>query len=295
MVSNLKLLTAVVDDSGNVNIPLLQRYLEELPERALQISLKVIFALLVLFIGLKLIKWFRKIVKRTLIKMNADTGLIQFLDSFIKFILIAVLVLAIASKFGFEATSIVTILGSAGIAIGLALQGSLSNFAGGVLILLLKPFKVGDYIKEDTKGNEGTVTEISLIYTKLTTYDGKIIILPNGTLANTSMTNVTGTESRKLDIKVSVSYDTDIKNLRSILLKMLSKEKKVIQNEEKNIYVHELAESGIVIGIRCFVKNDDYWDMKWSLTETVKDTLEQNHISIPYPQMDVHIKQSDNL
>lgn len=183
------------------------------------------------------------------------------------------------------------VLGTASLSIGLALQGSLSNFAGGVLILLLKPFRVGDYIQEDTKNNEGTVIEISLFYTKLATYDGKVIVLPNGTLANNSLTNVTGTDSRKIDIKTSISYQADIKKAREAILTMMKKEDKVQKKEEMLVYVHELADSGVIIGIRCYVQNDDYWEMKWHLTEMVKYTLDENHIEIPYPQIDVHLTE----
>ena len=287
----IKPLESIIDSKGNVDMGLLEKYMHEIPEKALQLGIKVILAILVFYIGIRLIKWIRKILNKALRKSSADMGVIQFLDSLIKVVLTICLVLGIASKFGLETTSLVAILGTASIAIGLALQGSLSNFAGGVLILLLKPFRVGDYIKEDTKENEGTVTEISLFYTKLTTYDGKIIILPNGTLANNSLTNVTGTDSRKIDIKTSISYSSDIRHTREVLLDMMQKETKIIQSEEKIVYVHELADSGVIIGIRCFVKNDDYWNMKWHLTEMIKYTLDENRIEIPYQQMDIHLKQ----
>lgn len=271
------------------NKGVLEAYMYEIPERVLRLGVKVILAIAVFFIGMKLIKWIRNIMKKALKKGNADTGVIQFLDSFAKVVLVICLILGIASKFGLEATSLVAVLGTASLSIGLALQGSLSNFAGGVLILLLKPFRVGDYIKEDTKNNEGTVVEISLFYTKLATYDGKVIVLPNGTLANNSLTNVTGTDSRKIDIKTSISYQADIKKAREAILAMMQKEEKIKKKEEMLVYVHELADSGVIIGIRCYVQNDDYWDMKWHLTEMIKYTLDENEIEIPYPQMDVHL------
>ncbi len=287
----IKQLESVIDPSGNINTGLLETYLQEIPERALRLGVKVILALLIFFIGMKLIKWLRKIMRKALKKGNADIGVIQFLDSLAKVVLIACLIIGIASKFGLETTSLVAVLGTASLSIGLALQGSLSNFAGGVLILLLKPFRVGDYIQEDTKNNEGTVIEISLFYTKLATYDGKVIVLPNGTLANNSLTNVTGTDSRKIDIKTSISYQADIKKAREAILTMMKKEDKVQKKEEMLVYVHELADSGVIIGIRCYVQNDDYWEMKWHLTEMVKYTLDENHIEIPYPQIDVHLTE----
>ena len=256
-----------------------------------QLGIKVLLAFLTLFIGLKLIKWVRKITKKCLNRANADVGLIQFLDAFIKYSLIAVLLLGIATSFGFQVASLAALLGSAGVTLGLALQGSLSNFAGGVLILLLKPFKVGDYIREDTNGNEGTVTEISLFYTKLTTYDHKIIVLPNGTLANNSLTNVTGTEFRRLDLKVSVSYDSDIQKVKAILKELLDNDSAILRDRETNVFVDDFAESGMLMGIRCYTKQEDFWQVKWRLLEEIKNKFDENQIEIPYYKVDVQIKQ----
>lgn len=255
------------------------------------LGIKVFLAFLTLFIGLKLIKWVRKITKKCLQRANADVGVVQFLDAFIKYSLIVLLVLGIASSFGFEVTSLAALLGSAGVTLGLALQGSLSNFAGGVLILLLKPFKVGDYIKEDTNGNEGTVTEISLFYTKLTTYDEKIIILPNGTLANNSLTNVTGTDTRRLDLRVTVAYDSDIKKVKDILLAILKEDEKVLKNKELDVFVDNLGDSGIIFGVRCYTIQSDFWPVKWRILEEIKQKFDENNIEIPYSRMDVTIRQ----
>lgn len=255
------------------------------------LGIKIILAFLALFIGLKLIKWLRKIIHKCLDRVNADVGVVQFLDALIKYSLIFVLILGIASSFGFEVTSLAALLGSAGVTLGLALQGSLSNFAGGVLILLLKPFKVGDYIKEDTNGNEGTVTEISLIYTKLTTYDGKIIVLPNGTLANNSLTNVTGTDTRRLDLRITVSYDSNIKKVKDILMAILNEDEKILKTKDLDVFVDTLGDSGIILGVRCYTKQEDYWPVKWRLLENIKQKFDENNIEIPYSRMDVTIRQ----
>lgn len=255
------------------------------------LGIKVLLAFLALYIGLKLIKWVRKITKKCLQKANADLGVVQFLDAFIKYSLIILLVLGIASSFGFEVTSLAALLGSAGVTLGLALQGSLSNFAGGILILLLKPFKVGDYIKEDTNGNEGTVTEISLFYTKLTTFDHKLIILPNGTLANNSLTNVTGTDTRRLDLRVSVSYDSDIKKVKDILLSILSEDEAVLKDKDLNVFIDNFADSGIVFGVRCYAKQEDFWSVKCRVLENIKLKFDENNIEIPYSRLDVQIRQ----
>ena len=187
------LLTELEDFTKELNE--LEKFLNTLPEKALRLGIRVLFAAILLFIGSKVITILRKIVKRSLEHAKAEVGIIQFLDSLIKGALYSILVLIIAENFGFDAAGVVALLGSAGVTIGLAMQGSLSNLAGGVLILLLKPFRVGDFIMESSQGNEGTVLEIGIFYTKLTTIDGKIIVLPNGNLANNSITNATDRKS----------------------------------------------------------------------------------------------------
>ena len=288
-MSNLYLaaLTAGTDLT-KVDAGVIENFLKELPAKALSLGLRILLTLVVFFVGVQIIKVVRKIVKRSLTRAKADVGVVQFLDSLIKAVLYVVLIFMIASNFGVDAASIVALLGSAGVAIGLALQGSLSNFAGGVLILLLKPFRVGDYIKEDNNGNEGTVTEIQLFYTKLKTGDNRIIVLPNGTLANTSLTNVTEATIRRLDIMVGISYDADIKKAKEILFTMMRADEGTLKDQDMVVYVDALADSSVNLGLRCWVKKEDYWDVKWRLTENTKYTLDEAGISIPYPQLDVH-------
>lgn len=255
----------------------------------LDIGVRILLAALTLIIGLQIVKLVRKFVKNVLTKAEAEVGVVQFLDSFLRIALYVILGFIIAAGFGVDAASIVAILGSAGVAVGLALQGSLSNLAGGVLILILKPFKVGDYIKEDSAGNEGTVSEIQMFYTKLRTPDNRTIILPNGTLANTSLTNATQTDKRRIDIKVGISYNADIKIAKEVLRGVMDRETAILTGQDKMVYVDELGESAVVMGLRCWVKKEDYWGVKWRLTEEVKYALDENGISIPYPQMEVKV------
>lgn len=268
---------------------MIEKFMQELPEKALHLGIRIVLAAIVLFIGAQLIKVVRKLVKKSLERGSADQGVIQFIDSFLKFSLYVVLLITIASGFGLDAASILALLGSAGVAIGLAIQGSLANFVGGVLILVLKPFKVGDYIKEDTNGNEGTVTSIELFYTKLATMDNRVIVLPNGTLANSSLTNVTACDSRRLDIKVGISYDADIRRAKEVVQKVLEEDEGVLKEKEHFAYVDELAESSVNLGIRCWFSMDGYWQGKWRLTENIKYALDEAEIGIPYPQMDLHL------
>ena len=196
------------------NLNAFEKFLDSLPEKALGLGVRVLFAAILFFVGSKLIKLIRKITKRSLQRASVEVGVVQFLDGLIKASLYGILVLMIAGNFGFDATSVVALVGSAGVTVGLALQGCLSNLAGGVLILLLKPFRVGDFITESGQGTEGTVKEIGIIYTKLTTTDGKVVVLPNGSLANSSITNATDTPIRRMDIVVGISYDADRKSTR---------------------------------------------------------------------------------
>ena len=257
----------------------------------LDFAIGVVLALLVFFIGTKIIKWIRKIVKKSLEKANVDKGVSQFVDSLLKFALYAILLFSILQKFGLDTTSVAAALASCGVAIGLALQGSLSNFAGGVLILVLKPFVVGDYIVEDNKGREGTVKEIQLFYTKLLTVDNKTVIIPNGSLANTSLTNVTAQDKRRLDLTVGVSYDADLKKAKELIESLLRKDEDILQNEDINVFVDELGDSAVVIGARGWVKKEAYWSAKWRILEGIKLTLDENGIEIPYNQVVVHVKE----
>ena len=286
------LLTAERNVLEELNPTVIEKFLRELPENAFRLGLRVLLALVFFFLGAQCIKLLRRFIKRSLERANADVGVSQFIDSFIKIGAYAILVMMIATSFGVDAASIIAIFGSAGVAIGLALQGSLSNLAGGVLILILKPFKVGDYIIEDANKNEGTVSEIQIFYTKLTTPDNKTIILPNGTLANSSLTNVTHAPLRRNEIKIGISYDSDIKTAKKVLMDLLNQDVDVLQEEEKIVFVDELADSSVVIGVRCFFKHEDYWTGRWRLMEEAKYALEANGIVIPYPQMDVHIQQA---
>lgn len=285
------ILTAGAAAYEEVDRNVLKQFLRDLPENAFHLGMRVLLALVFLFIGIQCIKLLRSIIKKSLERANADVGVNQFIDSFIKIGSYAILAMMIATSFGVDAASIIAVLGSAGVAIGLALQGSLSNLAGGVLILVLKPFKVGDYIIEDTNKNEGTVTEVQIFYTKLTTPDDKTIILPNGTLANASLTNVTHTPYRRNDIKIGISYDNDIRTAKKVLQDLLDQDIAVLQDMEKIVFVDELADSSVVLGVRCWFENDDYWTGRWRLMEEAKYALEENGISIPYPQVDVHIQQ----
>ncbi|MDE7177026.1 MAG: mechanosensitive ion channel family protein [Lachnospiraceae bacterium] len=278
--------------SDELRMGLIENYLQELPDKLLRFGIRVLLALVVFFIGTQLIKLIRRILRKSFQRRNVDIGVSRFLDSLVKAVLYILLLFMIASYFGLDATSVVALVGSAGVAIGLAVQGSLSNFAGGVLILLLKPFKIGDYIR-DAAGNEGTVEEVQLFYTRLITPDRHIVIVPNGALANSNILNMSTTEERRLDLQISISYDADIRRAKEILLAAMNADQGVLQEQEKQVFVEELADNGVVLCMRCYSKNELFWETKWRLLEAAKYALDEAGISIPFPQLDVHMRKAE--
>lgn len=230
-------------------IGLLKNYIASILPNMLDFCFNVVLAVIVYLIGSRIIKAILKMNKRWADRKEIDEGVKQFIHAFIKGALYVLLIFIILTLFGVTTASVVAVLGSAGLTLGLALQGSLSNFAGGVMILLMKPFKVGDYVIEDTNKNEGTVEEISLFYTRLKTIDNKSIVIPNGTLANNSMTNVTAAEKRRLDLTVGISYQADIRQAKEVLNQVILNEPACLLEEETKVFVSELADSCVIMGI----------------------------------------------
>ena len=248
---------------------------------------KIVFALLIWFIGKKLISLSLKLLKKVFDRGSIDVGVVNFTMSIIKFALYAVLILMVIDELGIQTTSLITVLGSAALAVGMSLQGSLSNFAGGVLILIFKPFKVGDYI---VVGNyEGTVRTIEILYTKLTTVDNKVVMLPNGTLSNSNIVNVGAEDFRRLDIEMSIGYSSDLKLAKTLLNTIVNNNPAVIKDRDIKVIVKSLDESCVTLETRVWVKTEDYWDTRFTLLEEYKAEFDKNGIEIPFNQMDVHI------
>ena len=266
-------------------------YFKNMLPDLLSFLVQLVIAVAILLVGIKVIGAIVKMLRKTMEKGNTETGVITFLCSLVKYALYFVLCMIILSQFGVTTGSVVAVLGSAGLTVGLALQGSLQNFAGGVLILLLKPFAVGDYIIDNGSGDEGTVSAITIYYTKLLTIDNRMILIPNGSLSNSSITNVTGMEKRRVDIVVGVAYESDLAKVKKVLEQVVASEPAVLTEEEKDVFVSELADSSVNMGIHVWVKTSDYWTAKWRMTENIKNALDANNISIPFPQMDVHIEK----
>lgn len=248
---------------------------------------RLLAAALILLIGSRIIKFTSKFIRRTLDKMGLEIGISRFLVSVAKAFQYGILIFIAAEKIGISSASIIALLGSAGIAIGLALQGTLTNFAGGVLILVTKPFKVGDYII--SQGGEGQVSNIGVVYTTLVSADNRKIVIPNGTLSNEPMTNVTGMGKRRVDILVGISYTADLKKAKDILQRLLEEHPLVLKEEPIQVFVDSLGDSAVMIGGRAWAASDDYWNCRWDITESVKLEYDKAGIEIPFNQIDVHM------
>lgn len=255
------------------------------------LGIRLLIAILIFLIGRKIIKLFQKMVDRSLKRSAMEVSVLKFLHSLISFSLNALLFFIILGQIGFNSASIVAILGSAGLALGLALQGSLANFAGSILILMMKPFKVGDYIV--TQQCEGTVAMIGLVYTTLMTVDNRAVTIPNGTLSNTTVTNVTAMDKRRLDLKVGIGYSSDLKKAKAVLEGIYQAYPLIKKDEAILVYVDELASSTVMLGARGWTAADDYWTARWDILEQIKLQFDEAGIEIPFNQMDVHLKKEN--
>lgn len=255
----------------------------------LSFGYRLLIALVIILIGMRIIKSGRKILQRTFERMDLDLSLSKFLISVLDAIAYALVLFIAADKIGIPSASIVALIGSAGLAIGLSLQGSLANFAGGILILMMRPFVVGNYIICDKA--EGTVHDIGLVYTTLMTVDNKKVTIPNGNLSNDTIINVTVQEKRRVDIRVGIGYSSDMKAAKAILEDIYRSHPLVLEEDGITIFVDELADSAVMIGGRGWTKTEDYWKARWDITESIKERFDEAGIEIPFNQMDVNIKQ----
>lgn len=253
-------------------------------------GIRMLIAVAILLIGRKVIKWLRKVLRQTFERMNMDLSLSKFLISVINACAYALVLFIAAEKIGVPSASIVALIGSAGLAVGLSLQGSLANFAGGILILIMRPFVVEDYILCKDSDVEGTVTDIGLVYTTLVTIDNKKVTIPNGTLSNSTVINVTAQDKRRVDIRVGISYASDMKKAKEILQSIYEAQPLVLTEDGITVFVDELAESAIMIGGRGWTKTGDYWTVRWDIIEKIKEQFDGAGIEIPFPQMEVRVR-----
>ncbi|NRB41191.1 MAG: mechanosensitive ion channel [Pseudomonadales bacterium] len=264
-----------------------QKYIDQFISLAVEYSPKLMMAVLTLLIGFWLIKRVVKLLEASLKLQKVDVSLATFLTHLIEILFKVLLIVSVASMVGIETTSFVAIFGAAGLAIGLALQGSLGNFAGGVLILFFKPYKVGDLIKAE--GHLGVVKEIQIFTTVLVDPNNKRIIVPNGPLSNNSIVNYSAEGTLRVDLSVGIAYDADIKLAKERLLALLTADPRVLSEPAPMVGVSELADSSVNLAIRPWCKVEDYWDVFFDMNEAIKTTLDEAKVVIPFPQRDVHV------
>lgn len=259
----------------------MEKYLEALYNLLIEYSPKVLTALAILVIGLFIIGFIIKVTKKVMAKRGVDETLQKFLANLLNWTLKILLFVSVAAKLGIETTSFAAVIAAAGLAIGLALQGSLSNFAGGALIMIFKPFKVGDLI--EAQGELGVVKEIQIFTTQINTPTNKLVIIPNGALSNGNITNYSAEGKLRVDLTMGVSYDSDIKETKEVLMNVLKSNPKVLKNPEPTVNVSELADSSVNFAVRPWSNVADYWDVYFGITEECKLALDKAGIEIPFP------------
>ncbi|SDB20826.1 small conductance mechanosensitive channel [Pseudobutyrivibrio sp. YE44] len=268
----------------------LQQQLEAMIPKFWSFGWSVLLSIIVFIIGTQVIKGIIKVFHRAMSLKDVDAGVETFLESVLKWILYIILITIILGLFGVTTTSISAGVAGIGVTIGLALQGALSNFAGGILILVMKPFRVGDYIIEHATGQEGTVEKINIIYTTLKMIDGRTVQIPNGTLSATTLTNNTAMTRRMFNETVGISYDADIKKAKEIMLRIAEKQDHRIDGEPVKVFVAELADSAVQVGLRFWIETEYFWQTKWDVLEEIKAEFDKAGVEICFNQLDVHIK-----
>lgn len=263
--------------------------IENMIPSIIKFGISLVIAIIIFIIGKILISLVLKICNNFFDRIKVEISVKKFLISIIKTLLYLILIITLCGQIGIETTSFIAVIGSAGLALGLAFQGSLSNFAGGVLILLLKPFMVGDYISESNTGKEGTVQQIDICYTTLITADNKKVVIPNGNLSNSSITNSSAFAKRRIDISIGISYTADITLARNIMEMLAKSHELILQNEDILSFVENFDASRITLGLRVWSKTSDYWTVRFDLFEKIKKAFDDNKIEIPFDQLVVHL------
>ncbi|MBP3497137.1 MAG: mechanosensitive ion channel [Alistipes sp.] len=264
--------------------------LNNLIEQALWIGLKIVLALAIYYVGKWVTRWIIRILDRSFERRNVDLSLRNFLRSMIKVVMTILVILAAIQTLGVNTSSFLAIFASAGLAVGMALSGTLQNFAGGVILLLLRPYRIGDFIT--AQGQSGTVKAIGLFSTQLSTPDNRIIYVPNSAISSSIVDNYSQPTTRRVDWKVSISYGDDIDVARKEILAMLTQDKRVLNDPAPIVVLAELGNSAVILSVRAWAANADYWDLFWNINERIYKELPQKGIHFPYPQMDIHVKQN---
>ncbi len=264
-------------------------YFKSIWETILNYVPNIIFALIVLFIGMKIISFISKVARKQFEKSKMEKSLYKFLLNLVSWTLKLLLMVSVAQMIGIATTSFVALIGTAGLAIGLALQGALANFAGGVMLMIFKPYKIGDLIL--VKGKLGHVEEIQIFTSLLITLDNKRVIIPNGSISNAEIENYSALGKIRVDLEVGIAYEADIKKAKKTMIDVMEKHPKVMKNPAPFVGVLNLADSAVVLAVRPFCNPEIYWDVYFEILEECKLALNAQNVTIPFPQMDVHLKK----
>lgn len=263
----------------------------EFAELAVRYSLDLGLAILILVAGFIFAGWARKWTYTNLAKLkNFDDTLEPFIANVVRYAILVLVFVAVLAQFGVQTTSIIAVLGAAGLAIGLALQGTLANIAAGIMLLFLRPFQIGDYI--DAEGVAGTVEEIGLFTTQMRTFDGIYTSVPNANVWNRTIHNFSRNPSRRLDIAVGVGYGDDLEKAKSVLTGIIEREDRVLKDPAPLVIVKSLDDSAVTLEVRVWALTSDFWSLKWDMTQAIKESLDEAKVSIPFPQRDVHLYQA---
>ena len=280
---------AVKEATDQVSI--VGQYIQKLTDWCMSKLGSIVVAVIFMVVCFKLVKLLLRILRKSFERSKLDPSVAGFFISAVKIVLNVLIVLTAASIVGFQITSFITILGTAGVTLGLALQGSLSNLAGGLLILILKPFRVGDYIVENNTHCEGTVVSIGIFYTRLIPFDNKSVVIPNGNISNTSLVNVTEHDMRRVDIPFSVAYDSDMEKVKRVTIETIKDVDGYLPDEQILFYIDEFADSGINMYVKFYATIEKFFDAKWDAMWKLKKAFDENGIEIPFNQVDVHMRQ----
>lgn len=265
----------------------LNTVIEKLIASGIELGERILGALIIFIIGKILVNWANKLFAKLLVKQKVDVGVQTFLKSMVSLLLYVMLGLAVIGKLGVELTGFAALLASAGVAIGMALSGNLQNFAGGIIILVFRPYKVGDYIEADT-GASGTVQEIQIFHTVLVTGDNKVVYAPNGAMSNAVVTNYSHKEVRRVDFSFGVEYGTDFDRVQAVLKQIIAADERILSTPAPFIELGQLADSSVNITVRVWTKASDYWGVHFDMNKTVYATFNKEGIEFPFPQLTVH-------
>lgn len=266
-----------------------ESWLSSHSELLIQYGVNIIYAILILFIGNIIVKFVANGLAKALYKKNMDKTVVEFIHMIVRYALFIMVLIAALGRIGVQTASVVAVLGAAGLAVGLALQGSLSNFAAGVLIVIFRPFKLGDYI--EVAGVSGSVDSIQIFQTILTTSDNKMVVVPNSSVISGAITNYSRHSTRRIDLTIQVSYDSDLGKAKRVLQETVAKESRILTDKAVTIGIMNLGPSSIDFVVRPWVNSADYWGVYFDLNQAIKEALDANDIGMPYPQMDIHLNK----